>query len=126
MSKQNATNNFALLFRWVARIGSIVSAAVIFAFLFGGNERLPQSEEWFQLAFFPGGILLGMALGWKNELVGGVVTIISLFGFYAMQFLQSGSIPVGPWFFIFASPGILFLFAWIADRLANQSRSSIA
>ncbi len=111
------------LLRWIARIGSIVSAAILMAFIFGGNERLPQQQEWLQLIFFPGGILLGMALGWKNELIGGVVTVLSLLAFYAMQLVNAGNLPSGPWFLIFASPGILFLIAWFADKYTSNSSS---
>ena len=124
MTKERSTNTLFLLLRWIARIGSIVSAAVLFAFIFGGNERLPQQQEWLQLAFFPGGVLLGMALGWKNELIGGIVTVLSLMAFYAMQLIQGGSLPNGPWFFIFASPGLVFLLAWFADQFTNPSGST--
>lgn len=126
MSDKEIRKPFPQLLRWVARIGSIVCAAVLMAFIFGGNERLPQQEEWLQLAFFPGGILLGMALGWKNELLGGVVTVLSLLAFYAMQLIQAGNLPAGPWFFIFASPGILFLVAWFAEKLSSQSSSALS
>ena len=123
MSKKGETNSVALSLRWIARIGSIVSAAILFAFMFGGNERLPQQEEWLLLTFFPGGVLLGMAIGWKNEVVGGVVTVLSLLAFYAMQLIQAGNLPSGPWFLIFASPGILFLIAWFTEKFADQSSS---
>lgn len=111
------------LLRWIARIGSLVSAAILMAFIFGGNERLPNLQEWMGLIFFPGGVLLGMALGWKNELIGGVVTVLSLLAFYATQMLHAGNLPSGPWFLIFASPGILFLIAWFADKYTSNSSS---
>jgi hypothetical protein len=111
------------LLRWIARIGSLVSAGVLMAFIFGGNERLPNFQEWMGLIFFPGGVLLGMALGWKNELLGGVVTVLSLLAFYAMQLIQAGNFPGGPWFLMFASPGILFLVAWFADKYTSNSSS---
>ena len=126
MSNKEIRRPFPRLLRWVARIGSIVSAAVLMAFIFGGNERLPNQQEWLQLAFFPGGILLGMALGWKNELMGGVVTVLSLLMFYVMQMIQAGNLPSGPWFFIFSSPGILFLIAWFAEKFSNQSNSALS
>ena len=126
MSGKEIRKPFPQLLRWCARIGSIVSAVVLMAFIFGGNERLPNQQEWLQLIFFPGGILLGMAWGWKNELLGGVVTAISLLTFYAMQMIQAGNFPSGPWFFVFASPGILFLIAWFAEKFTSQSSSALS
>lgn len=119
MSNNDSTTNLKTILRWLARIGTIISAVILAAFIFGGDEQLPKLREWLGLVFFPGGVLLGMALGWKSELIGGVVTVLSLLAFYAMQLLQAGNLPEGPWFFVFASPGFLFLAAWFAGQFAN-------
>lgn len=89
----------ALTIRWLARIGSIVSAGLLLAFAFGGNEESVLSArgpEAVGLLFFPLGILVGMALGWRRELWGGLVTLGSLALFYLWHFRASGDFPRAP------------------------------
>jgi len=105
--------------RWTARLGSIASLLLLSAFIFGPNEadKWPTAQEWAGLAFFPGGVVVGMLLGWWKERLGGAVTVASRAGFYAWLFLTSGRIWAGPWFFVFAAPGFLFLLAdWLSTR----------
>lgn len=120
MRPANSNTFWASIFRTIARVGSIASTFVLMAFIFGGNERLPHGQEWLGLALFPGGILLGMVWGWKSELVGGLITVLSLIGFYALQLIISGRVPGGPWFVLFASPGIFFLLSCAAQRMLDK------
>lgn len=109
--------------RWAARVGSIASLLLLSSFIFGPNEadKWPTAQEWAGLAFFPGGVAAGMLLGWWKERLGGAVTVASLAGFYAWLFLTSGRIWAGPWFFVFAAPGFLFLLAdWLSTRSPAQ------
>ena len=117
MSTKSSQNIVTASIRWLARIGSLVSIAILLMFLFGGNEKLPNLMETIGLVFFPFGIMVGMAIGWKNELFGGVVTVLSLAAFYAGHFLTAGNLPSGPYFILFALPGILFLFVGSATRI---------
>jgi hypothetical protein len=111
---QAQTGLFAAAVRWVARIGSIASGALLLAFVFGEgvNPATLTIEEWLGLAFFPGGIILGMIVGWRREGWGGAITLLSLLGFYALQYALTSEMPRGPYFFAFALPGLLFGISW--------------
>ena len=39
-------------------------------------------RQWVGFLFFPVGTILGMLLSWWREVLGGVVTVYSLLGFY--------------------------------------------
>jgi hypothetical protein len=104
--------------RWTARFGSVASLLVLAAFIFGDTERgvSPTALEWLGIAFFPGGVIVGMLLAWRKELLGGAITAASLLGFYAWHFSVSGKLSAGPWFILLAAPGILFLVASLTER----------
>lgn len=98
-----------------ARISSLASIGLLLAFI-AGDFGNPTPAELALLTFFPFGVMLGMALGWWRDLLGGVVTLGSLAVFYAAFTIRSGQIPPGPYFALFASPGALFLLAGMLDR----------
>ena len=102
--------------RWIARVGSVASVALLLQFLFGGGEAgTPTASEAVALAFFPIGVTVGMALGWWREWWGGLLTAGSLGAFYLWIVVQGGQVPSGPYFVLFALPGLLWLLsAWIA------------
>ena len=62
-----------------------------------------------------------MALAWWKEFEGGVVTVIGLLGFYVWHLVVSGGLPSGPYFALFALPGVLFLIAWYGDKTHPES-----
>ena len=71
--------------RWTARISSIVCVIVIGLFIFGGNENneFNNINEMIGFSLFPVGMLVGTLLGWKWEIIGGVISVVSLAAFYA-------------------------------------------
>jgi hypothetical protein len=74
------------------------------------SERTPiRPEEVPLFLAFPVGVGLGMLLGWWRPAIGGALTVLSLVAFYALETWRSGTLPTGPWFLIFALPGLLFL-----------------
>ena len=108
-------STLAVVLRWVARLGTVLSIGLLAAFAFGGNEDSPltaSGSEAVGLLFFPLGIVLGMILGWRNERWGGLLTLISLLAFYAWHFSVSGDFPRGGYFALFAAPGLMFLLTW--------------
>jgi hypothetical protein len=107
--------------RWLARLTSLASIGLLAAFAFG-EPGTPTAREWLVLAFFPGGVVLGMVLGWWRELIGGTVAVLSLAAFYACMFALSGRVPGGPYFALFSLPGALFLAAGLAARRAAAAR----
>lgn len=99
------------LLRLAGCVGSVLSAAILALFVFGEGEPrvLPSGDEWAMLTCFPGLVVIGMGLGWWRPLVGGLVTAGGLVAFYAVHQVVAGHVPSGPWFVIFALPGLFFL-----------------
>lgn len=106
--------------RWVARLGSLASLAMLTAFAFSESGP-PSPSEWFGIALFPIGVSVGMLLGWWREGLGGVVTLLSLAAFYGWMLVFRNGMPIGPYFVMFSIPGLLFLVCaalrrWSAHR----------
>lgn len=88
----------------IARFWSVLSTIMILLFVFG--EGLDPSKlklnEWIGFIFFPIGLLLGLIIAWKKEIIGGVISIISIVVF--------GFIMVINWFIIaLGFPAALFI-----------------
>jgi len=117
-SRQQIT---ALGFRWLARLTSLVSVGMLALFLFGEPFHPAQitAREWTGLAFFPGGVAIGMIIAWWREGLGAAISLASLLGFYTIFGLLLGSRVSGPWFIVVVSPAFLFLIAWLLSR-SNQ------
>lgn len=111
LTAQPSRNVPALVLRWAARLTSIVSIGMLLAFLGPGEKGTPTLPEALLMAFFPFGLMAGMVLGWWKELSGGLVSVGSLAAFYAVVMVQRGHFPTGPYFALFALPGVLFLAA---------------
>lgn len=123
----NETNRNTTLVRWAARIWSLLSIAFLLLILFGeglGNLAAITATEWLLLLFFPFGVLLGLILAWRWEMLGGGITMASLFLFYTAEFAISGSLADGPWFLLVAFPGLLFMIA--ARRGRHHPRQRLA
>jgi hypothetical protein len=106
----------------LARVGSIASVTLLLLMFFGEPFRPSQisSSEWVGLLFFPTGVMIGMIVAWWKEGVGSVLTVASLLGFYIVYgFLFRNHIG-GYWFFVFASPGFLFLLHWLLSSRATR------
>ena len=85
---------------------------------------IPTGKEWVALALFPIGVVIGMLIGWKSQLIGGCVTAASLVGFYVVMFaMERGSVKgLGPWFAIFSSPGLMILVLGVVERVMGVRR----
>ena len=108
-------------FRLTAKIWSLFSLGFILMFLIGNalspKGTMPTTFEWFMLiCLFPGGVLTGIALAWKWEFIGSLLSISCLVTFYVIQTFVSGRIPGGPYFFLIAAPAFLFLISWIVSK----------
>jgi hypothetical protein len=110
--------------RWAARAWSVASLLFLSAFILGTAEpaKWPTAVEWIGLACFPVGVIVGLLVAWRKELLGGGIAVLSLAGFYAWHFVVSGKLPGGPWFALIAAPGLLFLLAGLLSRSTVQSR----
>ena len=114
--------------RWLARSMSLVSIALLALFI-TGNDGLTHGtvtgREWVGLLFFPFGVVVGMAIAWKHEAWGSLLSIGSLAGFYVVYgLILSGALPRGWAFAAFTAPAFLFLLSWlIGKRLKRTDRS---
>jgi hypothetical protein len=115
-------NRAVTVVRWIARVFSGIMAALILVISVGealteGYEpilHLTVRETVMMVAFVV--VWLGLLLGWKWELTGGLLTVCGMAAFYLVDYLFSGTFPRGPFFFIIAFPGLLFLYCGLKTR----------
>jgi hypothetical protein len=122
--EDNVTNESKAvrIVRWIARISAGLAAALILLIFVGeglaeGVEpilHLTARETAMMVAF--AAVWLGLVLGWKWELVGGLLTICGTAAFYLLDCAFSGTFPRGPFFLVLASPGLLFLYCGLQTR----------
>lgn len=124
MSTANAVPRSAKIIRWIARIWSILVFVVALLEIFtpdpNATEPVPVAD-WFLLSLW-GVAILGLLVAWRWELVGGIITIATMFirelawvilkGHWLVNFLIV-------WLFV-VPPGILFLIAWGLERKAKK------
>lgn len=116
-----ATNRLLSVFRWTARISSISCLGLLLLFFLGEGFPLrgASAQSLALAACFPVGVIIGTVIGWWRDLLGGIVAIGSLVGFYVLGRLFSSSFPHGFAFLAFAFPGFLFL---LSGLLALRAR----
>ena len=110
----------------LARVGSIASITLLVMIFFGEGSRPGEisREEWIGLTFFPLGVVIGMVVAWWKEGVGSVLTVGSLIGFYIVYGYVLENHIGGWWFFVFASPGFLFLVHWFLNSAGRRQALS--
>jgi hypothetical protein len=100
--------------RWAARAGSIAST-LLFAAMATDGPNLPTPAEAVALAMFPIGVVVGFAIAWRRETLGGFVSVASLAAFY-LWMTALGRGPTGPWFLITTAPALLFIASGLLRR----------
>lgn len=114
--QRNYETNGLFYLRWTSRILSLATISLLFFFLIGEGFEFTKVEakEWFGLLFFPLGLVAGLLMSWKNEGLGAVVSLASLFAFYFIYgLLLYGKIWQGWAFIVFAIPSFLFFIYWL-------------
>jgi len=112
------------ILRWIARIWSILIAIAALMIIFTpdpyATEPVP-AEDWFLLSLW-GVAILGLLIAWRWELVGSLITIVTMF----IRELAWGILK-GPWMASFliiwlfvVPPALLFLFVWIQERRRKE------
>ena len=116
--------------RWIARISAGFAAALILLIfigegLIGGFEPLLHISirETLMMAAFIA-VWLGLLLGWKRELYGGLLTACGVVAFYLVDYVFTCTFPRVPYFLIFASPGLLFLYCGLQTRKKPGAKSA--
>lgn len=113
---------------WTARILGACSLGMLSLFVFahlGEGRGAPTVSESLGLMLFPGCILIGLAVSFFRPLHGSALTLGGLVGFYAWHLVEAGNFPSGPYFLLFAAPGILFLLSGLLSqkRLTTSQRT---
>ena len=119
-TKRENEETALFVIRWSGRVLSLM---VLFLLaLFYLSEGIVTSEiayrEYIGLLFFPIGVAIGFVIGWRDELRGGLISVLSVSAFYLIYgLLLNGSIRQGWAFLVFAVPGILFLAYGLLNRI---------
>ena len=105
------------MLRVTARVFAAACLTILFLFILGENldDLLNSSiNELIGMIFFPVGLIIGLLIAWRNELLGGAVALGSMSAFYLVfGWLLDG---MGWWYIFFAIPGALFFAYAIAAR----------
>ena len=103
----------AFSLRWIGRAMAVVALAMIGAFMFGSSGihliQLNQQETALMAPFLIAA--LGLFVGLRKEVLGGVITIAAMLCFYWVHHYISGSFPRGWAFAVIALPGVCFIAA---------------
>lgn len=114
------TESAQLVVRWSARILSIASTLVLLIFLFGEpfNVSRITPKEWAGLALFPFGVVVGFAIAWRKEILGGAITFVCVLT-TCLLFVRTFS---QAWpFLVFAFPGLLFIISGLLARVGGRT-----
>ena len=108
---------------WSARItGGIFVATLAFTivvnFVGPTGEPMPTGSEWFGLAMFPFGVFVAYALAFRWKLIGGVLGILCLFGWWAFVGFEPKILPIAA---LVAIPGVLYVTHALLSRRKEQA-----
>jgi hypothetical protein len=104
--------------RWLARILSLASIGILLLFLIGEgfNPAAVRFKEGALLAFFPLGVVFGLAIAWWREGLGGAITAGSLLAFHLAHLLLRRQVATGLGFRDLCLTRQQFLAYWLLPR----------
>ena len=108
--------------RWIARVCSGIAAALILlifigeALTAGFEPLLHMSVRETLMMISCVAVWLGLLLGWKWELCGGLLTACGVAAFHLVDYLFSGTFPKLPVLLMLASPSLLFLYCGLQTK----------
>jgi hypothetical protein len=117
-----STSSLHLLVRWAARVTSLLLFGLVVVIVIGqgGPPNIFSQPTPVQLEFIAMGLmLLGFAVGWVREGLGGLLVLLGLAAFNAVE-LAVNSRPALGAFPLFAVPGVLFLVSALLGRRDRQ------
>ena len=108
---------------WSARItGGLFVAVLLFVivvnFVVSTAGPMPTGNEWLGLAMFPFGAFVAYALAFRSRLIGGVLAIVCLFGWWAFVGFEPKILPIA---LLVAIPGILYVTHALLSRNRGQA-----
>ena len=121
MTEKTGSNRLRIVRRIARACSGFTAAFILFIFIGDGLAdgfesiiHLSVRETAMMAAFIF--VWLGLLLGWKWELYGGLLTVGGMAAFYLLNYVFSGTFPRGPFFLLFASPGLLFIYYGLQTR----------
>ena len=115
MSQNQPNTRWKRILRTAARIYAGLAAGLILLLFIGegwsegfGFLLEISLRESLMLTVFAL-VWVGLLLGWKWELLGGILTLGGMLVFYLLDYTFSGTFPRGPFFILLAGPGLLNL-----------------
>lgn len=126
-------NTTFLLLKYLARILGSLTLVFILIFFLGiisssSNEPLPTFTESIGFLFYPIGFAIGLIIAYKNELLGGIINLVSFVFFVIFIFILREIFIISRdfSFFIFlAIPGVLYLVVGILQKMHNINNTFI-
>ena len=99
---------------WVARVMAAVLLLITGGILYGNGLPNPLELTGIELLLFGAFFLmmLGAALGWRFERLGGVLLLLSFGFFWAMNAMATRRFPISVVFAMFGVAGVLYLLSW--------------
>jgi hypothetical protein len=104
--------------RWCARVTSLLLFGLVAAVVIGhgGPPNVFAQPRSVQFEFAALGLMLsGLVIGWVREGLGGLLVLLGLAAFNAVELAVNGR-PAGGAFPLFAVPGVLFLLSALLVR----------
>jgi hypothetical protein len=103
--------------RWTARIVGTLLVGLVLLFALGEGVRIQDfNAVTGSMAVVFLVALAGMVVLWRWELVGGVMVLIGMGGFYAINFMSSVDLPGGWVLPVCFLPGLLALVSWAVSE----------
>ncbi|MFZ2097261.1 MAG: hypothetical protein WAV05_11560 [Anaerolineales bacterium] len=130
MNITNITPRSVKIIRWIARIWSIpvLVGALFILFIPDSNVTEPVPvADWFLLSLW-GIAILGLLIAWRWELIGGIITVTTMFIREVAWVILKGPWLVNfliVWAFVLP-PALLFLIAWRLERKAREAPTKMA
>ncbi len=116
----NRTEKTINIIRWTMRIISISTAAMFLLFFFGEADfsSAPNlsAGEWVMIFFEPVMLIVGMAIAWKKEVLGGIIIVASVLLFNITSMIATGRFSFQLELGVFIIIGIGFLFCGFAEK----------
>ena len=125
MSNVNAVSRSVKIIRWIARIWSILIFVVALLRIFVPDPSVTEpvpALDWLLLSLW-GVAILGLLIAWRWELIGGIITIATMFVRELIWVMLKGDWLVNfliIWFFV-VPPAILFLVAWGLEKKTKKA-----
>ena len=115
----------ASLCRWTARIAGILLVVALLVFAIGeGMPNLFTLPIWDQIAFLGLAlIMVGILLGWRFELAGGIMALVGFFLVFVSLFIGKGLTLPG-FFIALALPGVLHITSAVLRQHLEKHEST--